>query len=269
MIVDVYSFEDYRPLIRDLIRSRAQEGRGQRAALSSFIKCQPTFISHVLSGRHHFSLEQAEAACRFFTLDETATQYVLALVSYVRAGSQSLKAIYRGQLVAFREKATPVKTAVGHDAKISPEGRARYYSSWHCGAVHMLLTLKGFDQVYLIAERLKLSEAQALRTLEVLAEIGVITLEEGSYKVLTDHLHLDADAPEINSHHTSCRLKALDAMLAKDDKGLHFSAFLSCHDEDLPKLKETLLRCVQECSTLIKDSEPTTIAGLNLDFYRL
>ena len=89
MIIDIYEFNKTSQIFKTAIRSKPNRGRGVRALLAKFVGCQPTYISHVLSERTLFSLEQCEAACRFFEFNIESTHFCLNLLNLERAGTKS------------------------------------------------------------------------------------------------------------------------------------------------------------------------------------
>lgn len=86
---------DYRILLR---RKLDDQGRGSRDRLSRFAKMQPAYLSMVLSGKHHFSLEQAERVAEFFEMKSAEKDFFLILVQIVRAGSDELREYFKLKL---------------------------------------------------------------------------------------------------------------------------------------------------------------------------
>ncbi len=268
-MLDIHDYTDYRLLLHDAMRQQAPKGRGQRAALASYLKCQPTYISHVLSGRADFSLEQMEAACRYFEFSAGSSHYALILLSRERAGSRPLRDYYQQQIQALRREALELKHKVGSHSEITPQHRAQYYSSWHYGAIHMLLTIPGFQDTNSISQRLRLKPTVVSETLDFFRNIGLIAFEGGTIKVLQESIHLDRDAPEVLAMHTNHRLKAISALAESGDEKFHFSTYFSCSQELLPKLRKKLLDAIESCATIIKASPSETIAAINIDFYEM
>lgn len=269
MVLDIYALGDYREVIKEAMKLKSRKGRGQRAALSTFLRCQPTYISHVLSGRAEFSLEQVEAACRYFGFTITQQHYLILLVNWQRAGTKELKQYFRSLLDRSLQESREIKNVVGNKSHLSDKQRAEYYRTWRHAAIHMLLTIPDYNNVAKIAQQLRISESKVQETIEILHSSGLIQIVDNEIKVLHETLHLDRTDPEIQTFHTQHRLKALEALSEVKETDLHFSTFFSCAAEDLPKLKDALLKTIESLAAILKKSSPDTIGGLNIDFYEI
>ncbi|MFK7826796.1 MAG: TIGR02147 family protein [Oligoflexales bacterium] len=269
MITDFYGYSDYRNLFKDCIKALPKQGNGKRAELAAFIKCQPTYVSHVFAKRHHFSLEQAEAACRFFKFKEEVTNYIILLVNYRRAGNQNLRKYFKKQVDKVQKNARHITAALGEKYEITPEEKTVYYSSWQYAAIHMLATLPDFNSIEKIETHLLIPAKRIKECVEFLLESGIFKQTEEKIKVQIDHIHLGNDETEVINHYRNLRLKAIEKMHEKNSENLHFSCFLTCSREDKTKIKKSILDFIRDTSESVKDSPPEALLGLNIDFYEV
>lgn len=269
MKLDIYDHDDYRAFLSSRMTAAPKRGRGLRGQLAQFIGCQPTFVSHVFAGRYDFSLEQAEATCRFFDLSDDESRYFLLLVSATRAGTASLKAFYENEIKVARNSALAVKKVIGDREELSDEDRARYYQSWHYAAIHMLLTIPHFETIDQISAAMKLPKNLVTDVIKFLTSIGLIRREGISYEVVTDLVHLDNTKPQIYQHHANLRHKAVDHLAAQTSEDLFFSTFLTISKADIPQVKQKLLNAIQGSAELIQNSPSESLCGLNIDFFCL
>jgi len=76
--MDIFSFskDDYRDYVASFLDS--QESKERRTDLAKFLGCQNSFVSQVLTGRAHFSLEHAVRISNFLghSVDERTFFYV-------------------------------------------------------------------------------------------------------------------------------------------------------------------------------------------------
>jgi len=88
--VDIYDFGDYKTYLHTKVGPRTTR-KGIRGALARTLRCQPTYVSQVLYGRAHFSLEQAELVSDFFGHTSDERHYLILLLQKDRAGTKRLE----------------------------------------------------------------------------------------------------------------------------------------------------------------------------------
>lgn len=265
----IFDYDDYKNLMNALIESKPQNGRGQRKLLAEAVHCQVAYITHVLSGDNHFSLEQAEAAGRFFNLTKEELEYLLVLVQYNRAGTPTLKRIFHSQLEERRKRNRLLKHRLKIKETLSAEDQAIYYSSWHFAAIHILLTLPDFDTTETIARKFSLSSERVLEVLEFLLRLGFVKKEQNRYIVASAMLHLESDSALISKHHVNWRIKTLQTLEHIDEDSLHYSLVFSISKRDLSKVRETLVEALENCADIIRPSKEEEVAALCVDLFYL
>lgn len=269
MSKSIYEYSNYKIYLRDLIDSYPNGGRGVRKALAESIRCQLGYITQVLSGDNHFSLEQAEASARYFSLNKDERDFFLNLVQFNRAGTKSLKLYFDAQLLELRERNNLLKTRLKIKETLPANDQAIYYSNWQFSTIHMLLTLDDFNTPNKISERLNLSADRALEVLEFLCRSGLAYKEGNLYKSRNPILHLEKDSPYLPTHHTNWRSKSIQSLdsIKKDD--LHYSLTFTIAKKDMPKVREILTQALESCSHVIQASKEDQIAALCLDLFEI
>ncbi|MGZ3769647.1 MAG: TIGR02147 family protein [Bdellovibrio sp.] len=265
----IFEYYHYKKFIIDLIENSPYEGRGQRKALAESINCQVAHITHVLSGENHFSMEQAESAARFFSLTKDETQYFLLLVQHNRAGTVELRKFTDELLQELRDKNTLLKSRLKIKDTLSREDQTIYYSSWHYAAIHMALTIPELRTPERIAEKLNISAVRTLKVLEFLIQKGLATKTANQYKTEKPFLHLEKNSPLISKHHTNFRLRALQALDEERKNDLHYSLVFSINRADLPKVRESLVKSLEECASIIRPSREEELACLCIDLFSI
>ena len=265
----IYDYNSYKKFFNDLIETYPNGGRGQRKALAEGINCQVAYITHVLSGDNQFSLEQAEAAARYFSLTKEETEYLILIVQHNRAGTTELRQLFERLLREQREKHNLLKERLKIKETLSREDQVSYYSSWQYSAVHMALTVPKFRTVEKIAERLQLSPQRVLEILEFLTSRGLATKTLNQYQTKSPFLHLEKNSPLISQHHNNWRIRTLQSLDEQKHDDLHYSLAFSVAEEDLPKLRERLTKALEECAEIIRPSKEEDVACLCLDLFKL
>lgn len=267
--LNLYAFTDYKAFLRELIASLPNGGRGQRRLLAEALRCQVAYVSHVLAGSYHFSPEQAEAAARHFGLSRDESEFFVLLVSWNRAGTAELRNFYGRMLDGRREQQLRLESRTGIDEAVRREGEATYYSHWYYAAVHMLLTIPAFRSPDAIRKKLGLPAKKVNEVLRFLVANDLARQEGGSFVPGAAHFHLPKDSPIISRHHTNWRLAAMNSFADEKAHDLHYSAVVTCAVEDLPRVRERVAKCLEECMDIIKPSREERLATICLDWFEL
>lgn len=187
MKLSLFDFNNYKSFLNDLIDSYPKAGRGVRKALSQAIGCQIAYITHVLSGESHFSLEQAEAATRFFSLNKDETEFFILLVQSNRAGTANLKKFFEPMIEEKRQKNLLLKNRLKIKETLPEKDQSIYYSNWQYAATHMLLTLPDCNSPNRISEKLKVTPKRALEILEFLTAHSLFNNTAGLFYTFRFH----------------------------------------------------------------------------------
>lgn len=265
----IYDYQDYKTYLNDVIENSGHGGRGKRKDLAAAIRCQVSHVSMVLSGDGHFNQEQAEAAARFFGFNAAEAEFLLLLVLYNRAGTKSLKAIYRGMLDERRAKYGTLGARIKMKETLKIEQELIYYSSWHFGAMHVLLSIPEFQTRDAMSQRLKIPLSRVDEVLNYLVDWGLCIKIGVTYQPARPLLHLPKDSPIISKHHTNWRLKAMQSYEAVGEENFHYSGVFSVARKDLAKIKKVIDEALIAAMAVVTASPEEDVAALCIDFFPL
>lgn len=269
MYTNIYNFICYKSYINESIKMAPNKGRGLKKKIAEELNCQNTYVSHVLSGKSDFSLEQGKGLAKFFSLNTQETRYLFLLINYKRAGTVELKNFLREEINDIREKNKRIKERVKINRELPLHAMEEYYSNWTYGAVHMTLLLDGVTTINDIALKLKLDVKIVRSILIFLESIKLISSKGNRYIVSQKVLHLDRESSFISIHHQNWRLKVIDKIKSKDDKDLNYSLCFTCERKDVEQIKEVFLEAIEKASNIIKPSKSEELMALNLDIFSL
>jgi uncharacterized protein (TIGR02147 family) len=269
----IFDFRDYKKYLNSRIEGLPKRGRGVRLQLATAANCQAAYVSHVLSGNNHFSLEQAEAVARYFALTPDETEYFFLLIQHARAGTHALRTTLAKAIDKRAEKFLNLKSRVKIRTSLNSEDQSRYYSAWHYSAVHMALTIPKLRRVDSLTAYLDLPPKRVHEILEFLLEKNLIELKGNEYHVAEGLLHLEKKSPLIIQHHTQWRLKAIQALTeshaSDDEESLHYSLCFSISEADAVRLKNRFATFIESCAELIKPSPEEKLYSLALDLFEV
>jgi uncharacterized protein (TIGR02147 family) len=263
----VFEFKDYKTFVLAKVEEAPNGGRGVRRKLAEAIGCQTAYVSHVLAGDRHFSLEQAEALARFFELRQEETEFLLLLVEHNRAGTASLQKFLGRQVEARRAEYQELLARVESKGKISESDKATYYSTWHFQAVRVALSLPHCRTVSAIAKEVKLPVERVNEVMSFFLERGLAKDEGGKYFPTAVRIHLPSDSPDITKLHSNWRVHALRSLDSFKPEDFHYSGVVSLSREDYEAVREILRKSVVDALEVVKPSKEERLAVMNLDFY--
>jgi uncharacterized protein (TIGR02147 family) len=264
----VFDFSSYKEYLLARVGSRHQR-TGVKSAMASALRCQATYVSQVLYGGAHFSLEQAEGLSRFFGHTPEEKSYFLLLVQHDRAGTKSLKEFFWEQITQAQNRRMVLTQRLGGENQLREEERSIYYSSWQYAAIHIALTIPELRSRESLAEFFRITQKRVGEILEFLTKVGLAKSDGKGLDVGTTHIRLGKDSHNIIKHHTNWRNRAIEALEREELADLHYSAVISLSRSDVTKIKDALLESIREHQLTVKDSREEELFCYNLDFFNL
>jgi uncharacterized protein (TIGR02147 family) len=270
---DIFQAADYRSYVKDWIAEQPKQGHGMVSALAQAARCQPAYLSRVLSGGAHLSAEQAFAVAKRLGHSRQEADFLLLLIEWERASDQELKAHYRSKLDTAREARTDLRNRFKEAKTLGREQQVTYYSSAHYAAVHTCISVPEFQTLAALCKHLGLPRERILTVLKFLKEFGLAVEDKGRFIVGQNRLHLSRDSDVIRTHHTNWRIEAIKSLDrgqgAQGTEDFHYSAVVSLSREDAAKLKELWIKSLEEFSKTVAPSNEETVRALVIDFFGL
>ncbi len=175
----IFLFDSYKDFTREFLENSSHKQRGKRIQLAKFLECQPAFISQVLNGNLHFSLEQAEAASRYMGLSPLEKKFFLNLLQLERAGTSQLKAFLTGENALIKQEAAKLTERLVTRDHLTEKQQVKYYSHWYFAAIHVLVTIPTLQDSETLAQRLNLDHHIVREALQFLEQVGLIESKKG------------------------------------------------------------------------------------------
>lgn len=263
----VFDYQDYRKFLKDIIDLRDGQGRGFRSYLSQQIGVQRTFISQVLNGDAHFNLEHGEAVGRTLSLSDEEIDFFLLLISFARAGTFQLRDRLQNQINAIRDSRMAVRTRFKEKDALSSKDKLEYYSSWLYGAIRVLLTIPQFQTRESVERYFSLPREQVSQAIEFLVSRKLVIEKDGELTPTEKHMFLNEDSKLVTKHHTNWRMRAIQSLDFERRTDLHFSAVNSLSREDVQKIRENLMKTIEEIRKTVRDSKEECLYSLCVDFF--
>lgn len=264
----VFDFDDYKAYLRSKVGGPHQK-KGVKSAMARALGCQPTYVTHVLSGHANLSLEQAEAMNVFLAHTKEESQLFLLLVLRERSGTHTLKANFQEQIDAILANRLVLTKRLGQRNVLTEEQRAVFYSAWYFLAAQIGLTIPAWRTHEALGKHLGLSSARVAEVLQFLCEAGLAQKTGAQFFPTETQIRLGKDSHHILKHHTNWRVKAIESLEHESSHDMHYSSVLSLSEKDVARVKNLLLEQLKDNLKIVAESKEERLFGLNIDFYNL
>ena len=263
----IYDFDNYKSYVIEKINNSPSKGRGIKLKISEYLSCQTAYVSQVLNGKSNFSLEQAIKLNKFFDHTKDESHFFILLIHLERSGSEELSDYFKGQMKEIIKKRSDLKNRLAIKDSLKKVDQEIYYSSWMYAYIHMIVAIPEFRTPIAISRKMNVSREKIIKILTFLEETGLVQRNEGHYEVGVTKIHVTIDSPQINRHHTNWRLKAIKSIDINDSIDLHYSSIISMAQEDVPKVKEILIKAIEQYRIVVKDSKEEQMQVVCIDFF--
>lgn len=265
----VFDFQEYKEYLKAAISSRPRNGRGFRSHIAAAMRCQMTYLSRVLNGNAHLSLEQAEKVNSLLGHSTEEADFFLLLVQLNRAGSAELRDRFRRHVREVLQKRLNLRNRLAYKQGLNREDQSIYYSSWHYAAIHMLLTIPQFQSKEVLSKRTGLSPDVVANILEFLISVGLAQIEDNRYKTGPTQIYLENDSPMISKHHINWRMQAIRSIDRARAEDLHYSSVVAISYDDSLRIRDILVKAIEQIRPVIKTSKEEALFSYGIDLFEV
>lgn len=263
----IFDFQDYKRYLKAWIESQTKGGRGVRSHMAQAVGCQVAYVSQILNGHLHLSVEQAVRVNKFMAHSKDEGNFFLLLVQLARAGDKETRAHFQELLEAELAKRLVLTRRLGMAQGIRPEDQVTYYSAWFYSAAHILVTIPAFQTKAAIAQKLGLTREQCAEILDFLARTGLVEQKGDRFLPGISQIHLDQNSRLTALSHSNWRVRVLGALDSPKESDLHYTGVFSLSSADAFKLKAIMLKQIEEVLGVVKPSKEEQLGIFCLDFF--
>ena len=171
--ISVFGFRNYKEFLHAWLEKNSTLIKGIRSRFSEALGCNTAYVSHVMNGEAHLSIEQSLAAARFFSFKENETRYFIALVNRARAGTKDLQSYYKEEIKRLANEQKDLTVRLSPTKTLGTEQEKIYYSNWIYTAIHMGLFIKSHENPRHLAQSLGISAMAAQNAIDFLVSAGL------------------------------------------------------------------------------------------------
>jgi len=262
----VTNYSSYISYLKELIKENRVVSRGFQAKLAQQAGCHPTYLSQVIGGRVHLSLEHAYAMSEFLEFSELETEYFIFLVEAERAGNVRLKKYFESRLDNIRRQNNEAKAseAVPEQRLPRPEDESFYFENWYRPVLHLLILTGNYHDTRTLSLRVGLPEEKVEKDLVLLEGHGFINRSKGAWKSEIRKIHVSANSPVVERYHSYWRAKA--TLSQKQTHELRYSGVHVISKADVLELRSFIHEFLMSFRKKAEDSAEETLVSLSLDY---
>jgi uncharacterized protein (TIGR02147 family) len=264
---DIFKISAYQDVIKFQLE-RDPVVKGAKSRLAEVAGVQPAYLSQVLAGTTHLSPDQAANMAEHWDFSDTEAEYFLDLVALARAGSPHLVKRLTKKLKAIREAAKQnpfAADAQGFDWELA----TAYYSDPIFSAIHLLLRIKKFQNLEVMAEHLSISKERLRGHLNQMLKLGLVTHSLDKWLPVDRNLHAEPDSVFAKMHHRNWHSKAIDHLTSPRDEDLYYTAVHTLSEDDFLQIKEVILASIRKTRKIVQPSTDETGAALSIAWFKI
>ena len=184
-----------------------------------------------------------------------------------RTGNNTLKKIIYRRLENIKIESENLSKRFSK-SDINIHNQSLYYSSWVYSAIHILISIDGYQSPESISEKLLLKPNKVKEYLLSLEKIDLIKEKDGRWALSKGSIHLPKESPMTKVNHQNWRNKAVSNS-ELDSDGLHYTSIQTLSYDDFKKVKERILLLLDETRSVIEPSKEEELVCMNIDWFRV
>ena len=266
--MNIFEYTAYRIYLKAWLERAKHEKTFNLSRLAEVANVHVTFLSQVILGAKHLSLEQAARLSLHFGHTRLERDYFFVLVHLDRAGTQVLKEYWLEKKTEIEGQKNKLSERFHKHHELTDQQRAIFYSSWLYVAIWACTSIDDGQSLNQVAERFGISRAKAEEILVFLVAAGICTEKRGKFRVGKAHVHVTNESPFVVKHHVNWRLKAMQMMDQRQEPELFFTGPMSLNKKDFASIREKLNILIKDVVSVVKETSPEELFCLNIDFFR-
>ncbi|MCC7406270.1 MAG: DUF4423 domain-containing protein [Bdellovibrionales bacterium] len=264
--MDLWQCSNY----KDWLRQQAKLHRGSVKRWAQACGCQASYLSQVLHGNAHLTVDQAYVISTRLNLGSLETEFFQLLVDHARSHLKSYREHVETRINQLRAKRQSVTQHVGDSSRPPAELESLYFSTWYWSAIHMMASVNEGLTAESIAQRLLIPISlviEVLERLEVWRLVG--RTPEGRWTYQGPSIHLGPDSPYLIRHHDNWRRQAVDRAFLLNSHNLHYTALYALTPEVRSQIHHHLLELVERSRKLAGPAPSEEIVVMNIDWFAI
>jgi uncharacterized protein (TIGR02147 family) len=266
--MDLYSFENYRSVLRHWIDNVAQRGGQKR--LSEGAGCLPSYLSQVMAGNAELTPDQAYGMAGVMGFDREGTDFFVLLAHRERAASKSYRSYLDRNISEIKKRKQQMSERLNPSRVLSGDDQARYYAAWFFSAIHALTSVPEYQSIKALEKKLRISSDVIERAVSDLERMELVRQEGDKVIALARDVHAASTSALNYSYHSVWRAVANQRMQETTaGQNVHYTALYGISRSDMLRIKSLCYDFIQNTREIVGPSKEEGVAVLGLDFFEL
>lgn len=259
---DLFLHLNYKKYLKSLFESQ----RGLLSRMAEAIGVQRSYLSRVTSDKHQLTADQTFKLTRYLNFSDPEQDYFMTLVEFDKASDGGLREHLKKRLHSLKE-AQESKVKGNQRPELNELPDILYFSSWKWTAIHFLTSIQEFQSPQSIANKLKLPEKEVRQGLELLLKKNYVKKLGDRWIYQGGEYHLKKDSGLVLINHQNWRLKAVRDAEDFSKESLHYTLLHTVSKKAIPKIKEILLKAIEEANAQLKGGPDEDLVAILIDYF--
>jgi len=145
----------------------------------------------------------------------------------------------------------------------------KYYSHCQWAIIHMILNIRSFQTVAAISKKMGLEETIVEKRLSDMEKVGLVSKKSKTWQVTQKSIHLSRDSIMFEVNHFNWRQRAIQDISEGNEGSIHYSSVFSLSDVDVEKLRELILKFLEESRSVITRSKDEKLFAFSCDYFEI
>jgi uncharacterized protein (TIGR02147 family) len=266
-MVAIFEYTDYRLYLRDIFdeKKRQNPAFSHRALARKLGLATSNYVMLIMQGKRNLNADLRFKMSEVFRHNQKETEYFEEMVNFAHAKTDAEKNLHLTRMISMRKLLK---------IKVLDDSQYEYVSTWYNPVIRELVTQgvwSGDYEVLAKSVRPSITAAQAKKSVELLKNCGLITLQNGRYVQSSPIVSFKKSVVSVaitNFHREMCKraLEALDCddRESRDMTGCTLHISKKTYDlvrQELTKCRSRLLELAQE------DVDAEKVYHLNLHLF--
>lgn len=268
----IFEAENYKSLIRDLLEDKkfAHGKRFSYQNLANACGVQKTYLSKVLNHSAHLTSDQLFLATEYLELGKEQSRFLFLLHEYERTKIHNRKKNIHEKIEELRSRNYSTQNYISAQSEAA---EIKDFTEYHLNPifqiVHMFLTISSYAaEIRRISGKLGLSMEVIQKTVDGLAQLGIVVWEEDKWVVKKDSIHLAANSKIFGAYRKLNSLKTQDQLeRLPEEKKYSFSVIFSTSPKVRREIQDAFFSFLKTVQTRVKKSEEEHVYQMNFDLF--
>lgn len=264
--MNIFEYDSYKAFLKSHIETHRRPGL--IAELAKIAGCDRTYLSQVLNGKVHLTSDHAINLAESMGLSEAEQNYFLLMVLNDRAASAEAKDRLKKKMQKLADENLVLTKKIKSreiPGELPEELKAKYYSSWYFGAIHILTCIPEYQSIEAISRLLKMDRKHIEEVLLKLVEMKLVEKSGERFLHTGNNLHIPSYSPLTSINHLNWRLRGVEKSSA--DAGIHYTTTFAVSAKDTQRLRSQLLDFIEKQRSMIHKSGSEEVFTFCCDLY--